>query len=601
MNPEPPGSPGTDEIPPVVVAVLRAVLDTLEESELGRLTIALAKFCSFLSPEGVSLRLLRSRSVIGQLPVEQQDADSLALDAGEMDRVLWMGVRYGLFDVDWGQQPTLVMHRAFQTAIADVILTGEARQACRRRVLAALAAFAPTEIDPRLLGNRAKFAELQRHLLSSGALTCTDSDVRRWLVNHARFIFLEGDIPAMLYAATIVERLIELWRGTFRADDILLTRLTGQLANIYRALGRNADALALDDAVLLTQRKSIGLKHRRTLITTRGRGGDLRGLGRFGEAYDEDNVVWEQFREMLGDDHPETRMAANNLATSAFLIGDVPRALQLERDNFDRRMRLFGPDDPDTWFSSMRIGVYQRELGGYGAAARRLEDARAEMRRLGLPDNHPHVLATQWNLAIARRRRSAREKQPNARPKDMDDITVKAYRTLLGEEHPYTLGSSLSLAADHHSLGNSDVAVVLAQRCLAGYQSASADHPFTSICRLNLALYLRAVGQTAAARESSATALGALRARLGNAHPWTLIASVNHACLLASVGELREALDLAVPNQLLCQETLGNNHPYTVESRTNVDLMRNVAQAGDGNGRGQRDEWGGMDVDVPQT
>jgi len=67
--------------------------------------------------------------------------------------------------------------------------------------------------------------------------------------NHARFIFLEGDIPAMLYAATIVERLIELWRGTFRSDDVLLTRLTGQLANIYRALGRNADALALDDAV----------------------------------------------------------------------------------------------------------------------------------------------------------------------------------------------------------------------------------------------------------------------------------------------------------------------------------------------------------------
>jgi hypothetical protein len=304
---------------------------------------------------------------------------------------------------------------------------------------------------------------------------------------------------------------------------------------------------------------------------------------------------------MLGDDHPETRMAANNLATSAFLIGDVPRALELEQDNFERRERLFGRDDPDTWFSSMRVGVYQRELGAYGDAARRLEDATAEMRRLAMPDNHPHILATQWNLAIARRRLSAREKLRNARPKDMDDVTVKAYRTLFGDEHPYTLGSSLSLAADHHSLGSSDVAVELAQRCLAGYRSAGADHPFTSICRLNLALYLRAVGRSTAARESSDAALAALGAQLGNAHPWTLIASVNHACLLASMGELGDALDLVEPNQLLCQETLGNNHPYTVESRTNVDLMRAVHQTGNGNGRGQRDEWGGMDVDIPQT
>lgn len=600
MNSEVHDGAGADEISPIIVAVLRVVLDTLEGSELGRLTIALVKFCSFLSPEGISLRLLRSRAVLGRLPVEEKDAEGLAVDAGEIDRVLWMGVRYGLFDVDWGQQPTLVMHRAFQTAIVNVILTEESRQACRDRVLAALAAFAPTEIDSRLPGNRAKFAELQRHLLGSSALDCTDTDVRRWLVNHTRFVYLEGDIPAMHYAAAIVERLIQLWRTKFPADDMLRNRLTGHLADIYRALGRNTEALALDDAVLLTQRKSIGLRHRRTLITTRGRGGDLRGLGRFREAYAEDNVVWEQFREMLGDDHPETRMAANNLAESALLVGDVPRALELEEDNYKRRLRLFGPSDPDTWYSSMRIGVYMRELGDYGGADRRLQYARDAMRKLGLPDNHPYVLVTQWNLAIAKRRASAKQKLRNPRPKDMDDVTVKAYRTLFGEKHPYTLGSSLSLAADHHSLGSSDTAVEIAERCLASYRSIDPDHPFTAICQLNLALYLRADGRLTAAREASVAALDALGTRLGKAHPWTLIASVNHTCLLAMSGDFRDAVDLAVPNQLLCQETLGNDHPYTVESMTNVALMRAVGRTGNG-ARGQGDEWGGMDVDVPQT
>jgi len=127
---------------------------------------------------------------------------------------------------------------------------------------------------------------------------------------------------------------------------------------------------------------------------------------------------------------------------------------------------------------------------------------------------------------------------------------------------------------------------------------------FTSICRLNLALYLRAVGQSAAARESSATALYALGARLGNAHPWTLIASVNHACLLASMGELRERPGSggAQPTPV-SGDRWATTIPTPSESRTNVEPdAQYVAQTRLlETGCGQRDEWGGMDVDVPQT
>jgi len=113
VNPELPGSPAPTMIPPVVVAVLLPCWTRWRRSELGRLTIALAKFLLVPVTGG---RLVAAASVqVGHwpLPVEQRDADSLALDAGEMDRVLWMGVRYGLFDVDWGQQADAGHARAF--------------------------------------------------------------------------------------------------------------------------------------------------------------------------------------------------------------------------------------------------------------------------------------------------------------------------------------------------------------------------------------------------------------------------------------------------------------------------------------------------------
>ena len=50
----------------------------------------------------------------------------------------------------------------------------------------------------------------------------------------------------------------------------------------------------------------------------------------------------------LGEDHPDTIMAAGNLAATLWSLGDFPAARSLEEDVLARRRRILGEDHPDT-------------------------------------------------------------------------------------------------------------------------------------------------------------------------------------------------------------------------------------------------------------
>src|SRR6266568_8183712 len=75
--------------------VLAMVLSDLAESALGRIAVRLAQMCAYLSPAGVSLRLLRSPAMLGQLWTGAgPDGADRAMNAAELDTVLRIGERY---------------------------------------------------------------------------------------------------------------------------------------------------------------------------------------------------------------------------------------------------------------------------------------------------------------------------------------------------------------------------------------------------------------------------------------------------------------------------------------------------------------------------
>jgi tetratricopeptide (TPR) repeat protein len=569
----------------IEMCVLAVTVSTLRASDLGRVVVLLAELCSFLAPQGVSITMLRAKAFWHRL-IEAGDADTapLAGDTSELDRMLWLGARFGLFQIDWRLFPVLRMHRAVQAALQETM--GHERYAQRQRqVLAALAAYAPSDVDNDVSSGLRRYDELRKHVAHSGALESTDDAVRLWLVNQIRYTYLAGGPSRMRATLADTEYLAARWAAECGDTDSLLLRMLAQKANIHRELGDNQTALEIDTAVVAAQGDGGPQQpHLQTLITARGRGGDLRGMGMFAEALSEDKATWEGFRQVLGEDHPHTRIAANNLALSTFLSGDPQGALRWEQDNFARRRRLFGPEDLYTWFSQCSIGTYLRELGRYREAVDALRTARDHVQALG-SEISLLWLRIQWNLAITDRL--------TGRPtmaRDRNEVTVKSYRDRLTSGHPWTIACAISLAADHRAAGNPDVAVQLVTECVHHYRhdvGLDEHHPFLALCEVAIGRHLLAGGEVTKAADFGGTGRHRLRDRLGANHPWALAAEVNLAAILAAQGNLTEAVALVNEAYHRLRESVGVSHPYTRTAEEN--LHRDTA------------DWGGIDIDIPQT
>jgi MinD-like ATPase involved in chromosome partitioning or flagellar assembly len=573
--------PGFDDDDDVLSGVLALLRPAMARTVNGRLALTVAEMCAFLSPEGVSARMLHSDAFLRTIArLGGEAAEPLLLDAGLFDQVLWTGATFGLFEVTWGQSGALLPRLVLQSELRR----GEGAAAAKEAVLAALAAYAPGEAALWTAGTRAKFAELQRHIFVSGALTSTDSSVRRWLVNHLRFLFRTGDGTIWRFTSATATKVIERWLSVVGPDDELVLRMRGQLANLHRAVGEFARAEDIDDDVLATQRRVLGNSHLQTLISTRARAADLRSMGNYREAYAEDLEARDGFRDTLGDDHPHTRMASHNLAISAYLTGDVGTALDIQRDHRARQARLLGPNSVGAWKSAASVGVYLRELGHHGQAEKVLQEALQRIRDASHDPRNADLYWIEWQLATVRRRLGNR-----VLAKDSNTRTVENFRDLFGADNPNTRGCRLSLAADHHASDDDETAVALATACLAGYERVAADHPVTAVCRMNLSLYLRAGGRVAEALDAGLAAAEMLADWLDDTHPWTIIARANHAATLAIAGDLAAATALAGENDRLAGNLLADQHPYRVVSEQNLMRMRADATSG---------RWHELDIDV---
>jgi hypothetical protein len=172
---------------------------------------------------------------------------------------------------------------------------------------------------------------------------------------------------------------------------------------------------------------------------------------------------------------------------------------------------------------------------------------------------------------------------------------LRDYRELLGPHHPYTLGCSLSFAADHRRIGvDPELAAELARTALTGFQQHVGlrdHHPFVALCKLGLGLALRGAGDFTGAVSHVAAATETLRSRLGDTHPWTLAAAVDEARVLAAAGDADRAAELISETHTDCVEFLGHDHPHTAVAAHNLRLAAHPTDQ----------DWRECDVDIPHT
>lgn len=550
------------------------IATTLDHVPVGGLTARLAELCVHLSGDRISLKLLRSSPLVAAL-VEAAGADAAPLlaDPIEFDRVLWTGVRFGVFDLTWGPHGVLRLSPALQQVIGESMNDTD-REIRRRQVQLALARFAPGILEDDDQEHRLRLEELQHHLEPSGAVGATAVEVRRWVARQVRFMQLQQVTSVTAAALRIADEALARWRPEVPPDDPTLLWLKVERANILRSQGHYTGARTVDETVRLLQSESQGVDHLRTLVTTRGLAGDLRALGRYDEAEQHDSIAYHGFDRMLGGDHAHTLMAAHNFALSSYLDGDAHTAMLIESDILARRLRLLGDANPSTWWSAESLGTYQREVGDLAAALDTLARADGWVARTleGQRREHRVALRVARGLAVTQR---ATGSPRAAMASDVE--LVRAFDRLLGEDHPDTWGCRMALAADHHETGTPHEAVRIARDILDRYRRSpafGADHPLTALCRMNLALFLRGDRQFDEAREQGGRAWHALRKTLsGETHPWVLAAMVNQAAHLASAGDPAGARELGREAAQWCAEDLPAEHPYTLAAQRNLRLL----------------------------
>lgn len=515
------------------------------------------RLLAHLSPSGVSMDLLRSPAALEWLSLSPNEPPT-PVTAGAAFRALADLV---LAQVNYASER--VVGDAMGLAFLRDTMTQEEASESRAAVHRILAAFSPSDPEVDEPRHVPVFAELDQHVGPSGAERSDDPEVRRWLVNQVRS---RRQARRLDWALELATRLREHWDPQYDADDVLLLRLSVELANIHRDASRFREAERVNVQALERLRATLGLHHPYTLRSALGRGAELRALGQVQEAFAEDQSTHEILAETFGPDNPFTMMAEGNLALSLAMVGMTAEALDLNRETYGRRKRVLGVDNPLTWRAAAQLGNRYRESGEYGTSLRRLQYVYNEaVARFGESD--PTTLGAARGLAATLRRLGSPEEISAARKLDSD--TVAGCLAYGGPGHHETLATKLALAADLRRMGDHDKARGLARECLEQYATWESGHPFQRICQVNLALCERSASLVDSTELSDEGWQG-LVATLGADHPITLVAALDHANALVFAGESEAALDRDRDTYTRLKDRLTDEHPLTLCAATNL-------------------------------
>jgi tetratricopeptide (TPR) repeat protein len=333
--------------------------------------------------------------------------------------------------------------------------------------------------------------------------------------------------------------------------------------------GQYRQALALEEQALNGYRRVLGDDHPDTLEAMNNLATTHWALGDLDSARQLHEQTVAGYRRVLGKDHPHTLTSIDNLATILADLGDLDGARQLQEQALDGYRRVLGEDHPDTLTSGNNLATTRRDLGDLDAARKLFEQVLAGRRRV-LGRDDPDTLISMDNLARTRR---ALGDLDGAR--QLQEQALDACRRVLGEDHPRTLTSMNNLAEIRRDLGDLDDARTLHEQVLAGRRRVlNDDHPDTLWSMHDLAQIRGDLGDLDGARALHEQAVTGLLRVLGDDHPNTLTSMHSLAETLRNLGDLQGARELHEQALDGRRRVLGDEHPATLASMNNLAEIR---------------------------
>ncbi|MGH3830408.1 MAG: FxSxx-COOH system tetratricopeptide repeat protein [Pseudonocardiaceae bacterium] len=229
--------------------------------------------------------------------------------------------------------------------------------------------------------------------------------------------------------------------------------------------------------------------------------------------------------------------------------------------------RTLDPIGDDVGWLLHRAGTYVL-IRGEPASARPLFERALRLRRSVLGEDHPDTLGSASNLAL-----NLYELGQYEQACLLEEDTLTRRRRVLGEDHPDTLESANNLSLDLHKLGQYEQARQLDEDTLTRYRRVlGEDHPHTLNSAGNLACDLRALGQYEQACQLQQDTLTRFRRVLGDDHPRTLASACNLALDLHALGQYEQARQLQQDTLTRKRRVLGDDHPYNLNSASYLAL-----------------------------
>ncbi|MFC0599551.1 FxSxx-COOH system tetratricopeptide repeat protein [Streptomyces palmae] len=452
-------------------------------------------------------------------------------------------------DLDREGRPYVWMHRALRAEVRHRI-PAEERARLTGRIRAALIEAEPG--DPASRKSWVWYGMVTPHLEAVGALA--DAETEALVFGCVRVLHFRGQARA---GVGLAERALAGWRR-LGADHPRLNAMAGLHTTLLRADGRYQRAEALDRAELDRQHGLAGGPHHpETLNALRGLAADLRGLGRYAEAHEQAELVYQGRLSTRGPDHWVTHAARLELADSLRLLGRYREALELDEagveamrgrtgDAAAQALRLLGRQG---WALGLRLTGAGRALAVQAPVAE-------EARRLQGPDS-PLALGAELELALC-------ELRQEDRSRGLDRLrTVYGRATeLFGQRAPLTLLALAHLAMAEALYGRGASGGDLAARSLEGYRAVfGGGHPYTLGAMANQAITVRMAGGYEEAERLGRLAGQGFEDVLGPDHPWTLGAFYNLGASRLARGRTREAHQLMSETHLRAVRSLGAGHP----------------------------------------
>ncbi|MFI6930803.1 FxSxx-COOH system tetratricopeptide repeat protein [Streptomyces sp. NPDC050287] len=541
------------DYPVSVAAAWDISLEHLQESNPG--ARQLLDVCANMAPEPIPRSMLRGSRGVTLTP----EIDPLLRESIKLNRAIRDLSQFSLIKVD-PRSDTVQMHRMLQTVLLAKLPPQE-RERMRDAAHQLLSAAKPGNYASSLEWR--EYQALLPHLLTSQAVTSTDTWVRELIHDTALFLYYWGDYQT---AVDLARQAWTAWLAASGEEDIHVIRITKIFAFLLRVVGQVAESIPLTEQALAVSRR-IDVAPEDLVDSLCAMADARRYGGRFEEARDLGREATELARSRFGADDPTTLWATHSLAVDLRLCGQFREAMPLDQENARMREQLFGPANFFTLNTLNALSTDMRESGDYPGSRDFQEDVYRRA-RAALGEDNPLTLRIARNLAVCRRRDGAL-----AEGARLSEETLRRFVVRYGPDDVDSLATAINLSVDLRLAGDLDRSRRLAEETTQRYARLLGErHAFTLLSKANTAATLRAFGALDAARELEDDAARLLAETVGSHHVTTLTVELGRANTVYARLDFERACEIDEAGLPKLAEAVGEHHPLTLACTANLAL-----------------------------